>query len=232
MKPGTLKNYGWDGSEIVAFRLHLPSKILFHNARDIETDETAQATRGNILAWEQHLADRLDGRPVEIHVEMESQSILYRTLWLFAGAFLAAVIVLALLIWWTMGRGRDQDASGRWPASVDCATRPRCAAQVTLRSPLPAGQRPRQGAIHVGRHHPGQRHAAVLHDDVDRRARHRGVSIEGGVAVDRARNAPSQLVVLDRHRQDLISFRTSCTPGPPPDPPAISSLLKGIVTLP
>ena len=40
---------------------------------------------------------------------MESQSILYRTLWLFAGAFSAAVIVLALLVWWTMRRGRDQD---------------------------------------------------------------------------------------------------------------------------
>ena len=40
LKPGTLKNYGWDGSEIVAFRLHLPSKILFHNARDLETNET------------------------------------------------------------------------------------------------------------------------------------------------------------------------------------------------
>ena len=109
MQPGTLKNYGWDGSEIVAFRLHLPSKILFQNARDIETNETAHASRGNIVAWEQHLADRLDGRKVEIHVEMESQSILYRTLWLFGAAFLAALLVLAFLIWWTMRRGRDQD---------------------------------------------------------------------------------------------------------------------------
>jgi hypothetical protein len=109
LQPGTLKNYGWDGSEIVAFRLHLPSKILFQNAKDIETNENAQTSRGNIVAWEQHLSDRLDGRPIDIHVEMESQSILYRTLWLFAGAFLAAVVVLAGLIWWTMRRGRDQD---------------------------------------------------------------------------------------------------------------------------
>lgn len=108
-KPGTLKNVGWSGNELVAFRLHLPSKILFHNARDVETNETAQATRGNILAWEQHLSDRLDGRPVEIQVEMESQSILNRTLWLFGGAFLAAVLVLVALIWWTMQRGKDQD---------------------------------------------------------------------------------------------------------------------------
>ncbi|MBA2306210.1 MAG: hypothetical protein H0W08_26775 [Acidobacteria bacterium] len=109
MKPGALKNYGWDGSEIVAFRLHLPSKILHHTARDLETNEPSLARRGNILAWEQHLADRLDGRPIDIVVEMESQSILYRTLWLFASAFLAAVVVLVLLIWWTMRKGREHD---------------------------------------------------------------------------------------------------------------------------
>lgn len=108
MKPGTLKNYGWDGSEIVAFRLHLPSKILFHNSRSLETNEPLQHERGNILAWEQHLTDRLDGKPVEIEVRMESQSILYRTLWIFAGAFIAALILLALFIWWFIRRGRDE----------------------------------------------------------------------------------------------------------------------------
>ena len=109
--PGSLKNYGWNGSEIVAFRLHLPSKITFHNARHLETNDTRGIDRGNILAWEQHLADRLEGRPVEIRVEMESRSILHRTLWLFAGAFASAVLVLALLIWWTMRRGRPDSRS-------------------------------------------------------------------------------------------------------------------------
>jgi hypothetical protein len=107
--PGTLKNVGWSGRELVAFRLHLPSKIIFHNARDIDTNQTSTASRGNILAWEQHLSDRLEGQPVEIHVEMESQSILNRTLWLFGGAFAAAVLVLIGLVWWTMQRGKDQD---------------------------------------------------------------------------------------------------------------------------
>ena len=65
LKPGTLKNVGWDGSEIVAFRLHLPSRILEHNARDLETNEPTGIHRGNILGWEQHLADRLDGKPVD-----------------------------------------------------------------------------------------------------------------------------------------------------------------------
>ena len=107
LKPGTLKNVGWDGSETVAFRLHLPSRILEHNARDLETNEPTGIHRGNILGWEQHLADRLDGKPVTVEVRMDSQSILYRTLFLFAGAFSAAVLTLVLLIWWTMRRGRD-----------------------------------------------------------------------------------------------------------------------------
>jgi hypothetical protein len=108
-KPGSLQNYGWDGSEIAAFRLHLPSEILFHNARDLDTNETSEIARGNILAWEQRLTDRLEGRPIDIHVEMESESILHRTLWLFAGAFGAAVLVLVLLIVWTVRKGRDKD---------------------------------------------------------------------------------------------------------------------------
>jgi hypothetical protein len=111
LKPGTLKNVGWEGGELVAFRVHLPSRILEHNARDLEKNEPTGIHRGNILGWEQHLADRLDGKPVTIEVRMDSQSILYRTLFLFAGAFTAAVLTLVLLIWWTMRRGRGQETA-------------------------------------------------------------------------------------------------------------------------
>ncbi len=76
LRPGTLGKVGWNGSEIVAFRLHLPSRILWHNARDLDTGQPRGAARGNILAWEQQLADRLDGTPIDIKVEMDSQSIL------------------------------------------------------------------------------------------------------------------------------------------------------------
>ncbi|MDQ3213299.1 MAG: hypothetical protein M3Q85_11545 [Acidobacteriota bacterium] len=105
LRPGTLRNVGWKGSEVVAFRLHLPSRILWHNARELESGEPRGTSRGNILSWEQHLADRLAGTPVAIEVQMDSQSILHRTLWLFGGAFLAAVTVLALLIWFTFRKG-------------------------------------------------------------------------------------------------------------------------------
>jgi hypothetical protein len=111
LKPGTLRQVGWNGSEIVAFRLHLPSRILWHNARDLETNQPSESKRGNILAWEQHLADRLDGAPLDIKVEVDSQSILYRTLWLFGGAFLAAVTVLAALIWFAMRKGQNEPAT-------------------------------------------------------------------------------------------------------------------------
>jgi len=105
LRPGTLQNVGWQGGELVAVRLHLPSKIMWHNARDLETNEPSDIARGNILAWEQALTDRLDGKPLTIEVRMERQSILYRTLWLFAGAFAAAVTVIALLIWWMVAKG-------------------------------------------------------------------------------------------------------------------------------
>jgi hypothetical protein len=105
MRPGTLRNFGWAGGERVAFRLHLPSRIVWHNARDLETNETSDIARGNILSWEQHLTDRLDGRPVSIEVRMDRQSILYRTLFLFAGAFAAAVLLIGALIWWAMRKG-------------------------------------------------------------------------------------------------------------------------------
>jgi hypothetical protein len=108
LRPGTMKNFGWDGSELVAFRLHLPSRITWHNSRDVDTNEPSDIRRGNILVWEQHLTDRLDGRPMAIEARMDRQSILHRTLWLFAGAFAAAVLLIVALIWWTMRRGTTE----------------------------------------------------------------------------------------------------------------------------
>lgn len=90
---------GWTGEELIAFRVHLPSRITFHNAARLE--------RGNILAWEQRLRDRLAGAPLRMEARMETQSILYRTLWLFGGSFATAMAVLALIIWWVGRKGRS-----------------------------------------------------------------------------------------------------------------------------
>lgn len=108
-------NAGWNGSELVAFKLHLPSKIREHNVRVLETNEPGTYERGNILTWEQRLSDRLAGKPIDMQVSMESGSILYRTLWLFAASFAAAMLLLGTLIWTVIRRGRkkNQDAAIR-----------------------------------------------------------------------------------------------------------------------
>jgi hypothetical protein len=95
----------WSGNELVAFKLHLPSRIREHNVKRLDgTNGTIE--RGNILTWAQTLADRRAGRPVVIDVKLDGTSILHTTLWLFGGAFAAAVAVLALAIWLTIRRGR------------------------------------------------------------------------------------------------------------------------------
>jgi hypothetical protein len=111
MRPGSLTNVGWSGGELVAFKLHLPSRIVWHNARDLDTNEPGDIARGNILTWEQALTDRLDGRPISIEVRMDRQSILHRTLWLFAGAFVAAVLLICVLLWLTIRKGAKEAES-------------------------------------------------------------------------------------------------------------------------
>jgi hypothetical protein len=95
---------GWSGKELVAFRLHLPSKIEWHtkNPADPETDNYR---RGNILVWEQPLADRLRAVPLTLEARMQTQSILYSTLWLFGLTFVAVAIGFGLVIWWVLRRG-------------------------------------------------------------------------------------------------------------------------------
>ena len=92
--------------EIMAFRLHLPSRIRRHNARRLEDNEVADIERGNILSWEQTLADRRAGKPVAIEVVMDAESILYNTLWIFAGTIAAAVMTLAGAVWLMKRRGK------------------------------------------------------------------------------------------------------------------------------
>ena len=92
-----IDNAGWNGQEIVAFRLHLPSKIQYHNTgRDVG--------RGNILAWEQRLSERLRGTPLVLDARMDPESILFRTLWLFGWTFVAVAITFGLVIWWIVRR--------------------------------------------------------------------------------------------------------------------------------
>jgi hypothetical protein len=104
-------NVGWTGAELVAIRLHLPSRVPFHNAPSKEIE------RGNIIRWEQRLSDRIKGEPIAIEAHMETQSILARTLALFGSMVALAALTFAVAIWLVMRRGRpdvpprEQEAS-------------------------------------------------------------------------------------------------------------------------
>jgi hypothetical protein len=100
-------NVGWNGSELVAVRMHVPSKIPYHNA------PSRQVERGNILGWEQPLSDRLAGKPIEIEVRMETASILARTLLIFALSAAAALTLLAAIVFWVRRAGRTAPAGAR-----------------------------------------------------------------------------------------------------------------------
>ena len=92
---------GWRGDEMVSFKLHLPSEIPYNNS-------PKPVQRGNILQWEQPLAERLAGTPVDIEAHLEPKSILYSTLLLFAGTIVAAALTFVVVIWWVARRGRAE----------------------------------------------------------------------------------------------------------------------------
>ena len=95
-------NAGWTGRELVAFRLHLPSKITYHNAG------AANLRGGNILVWEQSLSDRLRGKPLVLDARMQTQSILYRTISLFGATILAVVATFAFVILLVLFAGKKR----------------------------------------------------------------------------------------------------------------------------
>ncbi len=90
---------GWEGDEIIAFRMHLPSKIAYHNAG------AGNPGRGNILTWEQSLSERLRGTALTFDARMETQSILYRTIALFGATFVVVALLFVVIIWRVLRRG-------------------------------------------------------------------------------------------------------------------------------
>jgi hypothetical protein len=91
---------GWQGDERVAVRLHLPSRISFHNS-------TGRAVeRGNIVTWEQSLSARARSEPLDIEVHLDRDSILFTTLLLFGGTAALALATLGLFVWWVRRMGK------------------------------------------------------------------------------------------------------------------------------
>lgn len=96
---GAAGDASWQGSELVAFRLHLPSRVTYHNS------PTREVRRGNIIVWEQLLTERQQGAPVDIVVRMDTDSILSRTLLLFGAMMVLVAITFALFIWFVRRSG-------------------------------------------------------------------------------------------------------------------------------
>ncbi len=82
-------NVGWDGTELVGFKMHLPSEILYENA-------DGKVQRGNILEWEQPLTARLAGEPLQLEAQIATESILYQTLLLFGSTVVAAALTFGV----------------------------------------------------------------------------------------------------------------------------------------
>ena len=91
-------NVGWEGDELIAVRLHLPSVITYQNA------PSRKVERGNIVVWEQPLAERRKGTPLEIQARMEQESILFRTLALFGAMGVLVVLTFIAVIWFVKTR--------------------------------------------------------------------------------------------------------------------------------
>lgn len=91
-------NAGWQGDELVAVRVHLPSRVDYHNS------PTRRIERGNIIVWEQLLTERLKGVPLTIEARMEKESILFRTLALFGAMAVLAALTFAGVIWFVKTR--------------------------------------------------------------------------------------------------------------------------------
>lgn len=95
---------GWDGEELIAVRLHVPSRVTYHNA------PSRLVERGNILSWEQPLAARIAGEPLRVEARFGVQRILVLTVALFLAAMAAAVVTVGGLIWWVVRKGHQRAA--------------------------------------------------------------------------------------------------------------------------
>jgi hypothetical protein len=89
---------GWDGDELMAVRLHVPSRVDYHNSPE------RTIRRGNIIVWEQPLAERMKGTPLLVEARMEKESILFRTLALFGGMAVLVAFTFAAVIWFVKSR--------------------------------------------------------------------------------------------------------------------------------
>src|SRR5258706_8780079 len=100
-RPSGLPDVGVDARDgLMAVRFHLPSKVYSHR------NAFGGVERGNIVGWRETVTEGLAGRPLEVGAVMDRRSILMSTVGLFAIAIVAALAILAGVLWWGGGNGR------------------------------------------------------------------------------------------------------------------------------
>ena len=93
-----------DPSGLMAVRFHLPSRIYEHHNASLGVE------RGNIVSWTQDLRQALLGSPLTLGATLDSRSILWSTVTLFAAAIGSALLILGLGLWLAARRGSRQSA--------------------------------------------------------------------------------------------------------------------------
>jgi hypothetical protein len=105
-RPSGLPDVGLDARDgLMAVRFHLPSKVYSHR------NAFAGVERGNIVGWRQTVVEGLAGRPLEVGALLDRRSILMSTVGLFAIAIVAALAILASVLWWVVRKGRKAAAA-------------------------------------------------------------------------------------------------------------------------
>ncbi|HWW94533.1 MAG TPA: hypothetical protein VN375_14290 [Vicinamibacteria bacterium] len=97
---------------LMAVRFHLPSKIYEHKSA------TDGVERGNIVCWRQDVAAALRGERLEFGAVMDSRSILFSTVTLFAGAMALATLILGGGLYLVARHGRKGLASPAGPPAA------------------------------------------------------------------------------------------------------------------
>jgi hypothetical protein len=105
-RPSGLPDVGLDARDgLMAVRFHLPSKVYSHR------NAFGGVERGNIVGWRETVAEGLAGQPLEVGALMDRRSILMSTVGLFAIAIVAALAILASVLWWVVRKGRKASAA-------------------------------------------------------------------------------------------------------------------------
>jgi hypothetical protein len=91
-----------DGMGLMAVRFHLPSKVYGHDNAAFGVE------RGNIVSWRQDVAQGLAGRALAFGATLDSRSILWSTVGLFAAAIVIGVVLIAGALFLVFRRGRRE----------------------------------------------------------------------------------------------------------------------------